>query len=244
MIGVKMNIDSLIIEVTRRCNARCAHCLRGKIQNKDLASEHLWTLFEKIDRVQTITFTGGEPTLAVDIIANALVAAKDNNVEVGNFYIATNALTVPDEFIRVLIDWWQYCDDNEITAVHYSNDMYHPDSADLEDNIHKLSVLRFVSEKYSPKSLAIDAKHLIAEGRGSKIGANRKLNRYTFEVTEWEDGASIQDNEVYLNCDGNIIAGCDWSYASQRKKENIISSVADFSVERVREWNSEFESSD
>ena len=34
-----MQVYSLILEVTRRCNMCCAHCLRGEAENIDMQKE-------------------------------------------------------------------------------------------------------------------------------------------------------------------------------------------------------------
>ena len=176
-----MFIDSVVIEVTRRCNAKCGHCLRGTAEDMVLRSDYVWDMFDKIDRIGSICFTGGEPSLASDVIMDCLEAAKGCNVEVGSFYIATNAIEVPDEFINAIFQWYMYCDDNEITRVDYSNDRWHPKQT--EANIKKLGVLSFVGQKYDPKN-ELHENYLIAEGRGLDIGAARYLSheRYEYEI--------------------------------------------------------------
>ena len=37
---MELNIDSLIIEVTRKCNMQCEHCLRGAAQRKTIDDNH------------------------------------------------------------------------------------------------------------------------------------------------------------------------------------------------------------
>ena len=35
---MEIYVESLVIEVTRRCNMRCEHCLRGDAQNLDIST--------------------------------------------------------------------------------------------------------------------------------------------------------------------------------------------------------------
>ena len=65
-----MHLYSLIIEVTRKCNLCCEHCLRGEAQNKVFNPEWLDTFIKNnnITHVSTITFTGGEPSLHPEIM--------------------------------------------------------------------------------------------------------------------------------------------------------------------------------
>jgi len=59
-----MNIDNLIIEITRKCNFTCDHCLRGEAQNKDIDHKVIDALLDNnIEYISNITFTGGEPSL-------------------------------------------------------------------------------------------------------------------------------------------------------------------------------------
>ena len=57
----KLNLNGLYLEVTRRCNMDCDHCMRGDAQNKDLDIQTLRPFFQTIETIETIGFTGGEP---------------------------------------------------------------------------------------------------------------------------------------------------------------------------------------
>ena len=41
--------DSLAVEVTRRCNMHCAHCLRGEAENKDISYEVMDALLRHVE---------------------------------------------------------------------------------------------------------------------------------------------------------------------------------------------------
>ena len=64
------NISNLVVEVTRRCNMSCDHCLRGCGQNMDLQDKHIETLTSQLENgyISNITFSGGEPSLNVKAI--------------------------------------------------------------------------------------------------------------------------------------------------------------------------------
>ena len=128
---MKIAISNLILEITRRCNLHCEHCLRGNAQNYSIDMKYVENIFKRIDRIDCLTFTGGEPQLAVGKIEETLKLAKKYNVEVGSFYIATNGTKNSRKFIMAVIDWYMYCTDNEMTAVHVSKDYFHT----VEDNV-------------------------------------------------------------------------------------------------------------
>jgi hypothetical protein len=233
-----VNVDSLIIETTRRCNAKCDHCLRGDIENVDLQQEYVDSLFSKLSYVGSVTFTGGEPSLVPEVIGYAIDAAEKYGVTIGSFYIATNAINITDAFLLVIMRLWCFCDDNEISQVNWSNDEFHPTM-----NTRKLEAFSFASAKYDPESRYNAKPSIIAEGRGTDwdvLNEGRVNSREAFEVDEDD----IREGNVYLNCEGYIVGGCDWSFESQRDWSNIISTVEEFSLAKVEEFEDDFERSD
>ena len=59
----KIGVRSLILEVTRRCNMCCDHCLRGDAQDLDMQKETVDALLEQVGSIGGVTFSGGEPLL-------------------------------------------------------------------------------------------------------------------------------------------------------------------------------------
>ena len=55
---MKYYIENLCVEVTRKCNMKCAHCLRGDAQNMDINTCYIDTLLENVSGIGSITFTG------------------------------------------------------------------------------------------------------------------------------------------------------------------------------------------
>lgn len=99
----------LMLEVTRRCNMKCCHCLRGDAEDLDMPHEIIKNLFAEIRSADIITFSGGEPSLAVPVMRDALQECVRNNIDVREVYIVTNGLVVSDEFIQICRDWDAYC---------------------------------------------------------------------------------------------------------------------------------------
>ena len=58
--------NGIYIELTRRCNLSCAHCLRGPAQNKTMSHEIIDKLIQNIYFVRDVYITGGEPLLEID----------------------------------------------------------------------------------------------------------------------------------------------------------------------------------
>jgi len=165
-ISKRVSISDIVIEVTRRCNMNCCHCMRGEPQNIDMDLNYVRALFKQIDMISNITLSGGEPSLVPHILTSIIDIAKEEEVEIDSFYIATNAKVVTDEFMKALIKWWLFCRDNGSVAI--SSDDYH-ENID-EDNIRKLEAFRFV-EKRNEDCHYNHGQGLIYEGRAAEYFA-------------------------------------------------------------------------
>ena len=224
-----LSLHNLVIEVTRRCNASCDHCCRGDVQNMDMPMEHVEALFKRITWVGSIALTGGEPSLVPEIIVNIVEMAKRQGVGFGGFYIATNAVSVTPEFLAAVALLYGYCDDNEISALEWSNDDYH----DIpESNIKLLEAFRFARAKFNRKYY--DRSNLMIQGRAEEFGT-REITKEEFEYYHYDgcDETQVSEGNLYLNCKGNLIGGCDWSFENQDDPENIICAADELSFQKL-----------
>lgn len=214
-----MELSNVFIEITRECNLECEHCLRGDAQDLSIPPNYIDVLFSQVEYINSLTITGGEPSLRPELIYYIKESALKNRTEIGNFYLATNAVHVSDKFILSLLELYLYCSENEMTMVEISNDEFHDTINDFGKD--RLMALKFVQMKHEEKnklSYDSDPRAIIAEGRGWHLG-NRIIEYYSLDEVEPEEW------ELYLNAEGYIINGCDWSYESQ--KAQIICSVSE-----------------
>lgn len=56
------------VEITRRCNLKCAHCSCGDAQSLDISKEIIDRIFVEAKDCDEISLTGGEPLLALDMV--------------------------------------------------------------------------------------------------------------------------------------------------------------------------------
>lgn len=228
---------NILIEVTRQCNLHCDHCLRGNPENKNIQKENVELLFSQLEKISLLTITGGEPALWPSKIQMILSVAKKYKVDIQNFYMATNGTIATDSFILSLIKLWLYCSENEISGVAISNDNFHNMEL-IEKNRKIFEALSFVKYKYHPREffteenpeperfpdyvyeMEYEPELILAQGRGIDWG-DREVEEYT-----WDDFLeNPHDTELYLNCEGNIILGCNWSYNNQN--DHILCHVRD-----------------
>jgi len=217
-----MTINTLVIEVTRRCNMACEHCMRGDAENKDIKYEHIDSLLSQCEGIGTVTFTGGEPSMNVPAIAYFLERAKALNISIDGFYIATNGMTISEEFVLTCLKLYSYSQCKEVCAIHVSNDVFHANEGNY--NTELLDGLSFFGRKFSEERYDYDRyRGLISEGRAKdNFGDTRMVS-----ITEIEKKDDLNDTAVVLNCNGQIINGCDWSYESQ--DEYVLCDVDKFS---------------
>lgn len=148
--------------------------------------------------------------------------AKIRKVEIDNFYLVTNGKIVSENFIKAIFNLYLMCNDNEYSGLALSVDKYHEKIP--ADNIRKLKVFGFFQEKPNGS--------LIHEGRARKLERGKYSRDEEIRKIDVEDGYML-----YLNCKGNIVNGCDWSYKSQDKKRNIVCGFEQLSLEAITLYN-------
>lgn len=127
MKNYKLNLDNFIIEVTRKCNLKCKHCLRGDAENIDFKKEDLIKFIEEtnLKYINTLVITGGEPFLNLEGMKDILEILKEKEIEVSNFFIATNGTKFGLKELNIVADYYNFCIDNDISMVKISNSQYH-----------------------------------------------------------------------------------------------------------------------
>ena len=231
-----MDLYNLIVETTRRCNMKCPHCIRGKAQNRAMPIEHLRAFLQQIKYISCVTFTGGEPTLpsGIKVMYNFMDVCNALGVTVGSFYMVTNAKVWRPDIAIVVGDLYHFCDDNEATYIDISTDQYHDEIASkrrwFKYELEEALDIRFGIEGIVGMRENIRFDNVISEGNAHDWGTGRYMEPQDVYLEYWDDDQPrITEGDIYINCDGNIINGCDWSYESQKRAENIICSVtADF----------------
>ena len=97
-----------ILEITRRCQLKCAHCLRGDAQNLDMSEEIIDAFLEQTAGIERLFFTGGEPTLAVDKMRYVLDQMIDRNIPLYAMEYFTNGVEFPENIEDFLIRAHEY----------------------------------------------------------------------------------------------------------------------------------------
>lgn len=110
-----VDIRTLQIETTNRCNLNCPHCMRydsgenGTDYNEYISKEIIDNFFNSGVRIiSNLNFTGGEPLLNIDMIVYIIEKIMKEKIKVICIDIATNGTILDEKIIDVLNRFTEY----------------------------------------------------------------------------------------------------------------------------------------
>lgn len=125
-----VSLEYLALEVTRRCNEWCKMCMRGNPEEVDMSEEivNQVLLNNDIQDIQTVMFSGGEPTLNEKLICYVVDLVMKNNILVNQFALVTNAKKFPKDILEAFSDYQKYCRYKNMKCkitINFSVDIFH-----------------------------------------------------------------------------------------------------------------------
>lgn len=223
----KLVIDQLVVEVTRRCNMRCAHCLRRDAQDVDLDERYVRALLDQTASISSVTFTGGEPSLAVPVMRRFYELAAAASVTPYSFYVVTNGAENQLELATCCLEMYAASEDRDVCGVALSVDDYH-DATRQSDIVRALTFYRDDKELfYSQRTHRVEPRRGHADewvmpvGRAGDNGLGRaeRDSDAKFSVDECGDDISVET--LYLACDGRVYPDVDLSYDAMDENPGI-----------------------
>ena len=209
-------INNLYIEVTRRCNLKCNHCLRGDKEKIDLNIQNLNQLFDNkiinIKKINHLTITGGEPTLNIDTIQHIIKKIIEGNIIVEHFIMVINGKIYNQDLINDLNKFYEYY---QCHYHHYysfllicSQDQFH--TPPKQETLNKYKQLPYFKSNY----IYLTKEQILNIGRAYE---NKLGNEYSYEDTMLyfdyyknnnypnitkENKGTIKLDELYLSAKG------------------------------------------
>ena len=216
----KVSVESFVVEMGRLCNRVCKHCLRGKMEDVTCNLNYIKETLMQISYIGCITFTGGEPTIYAKEIAEIVDYIVENNLEVHNFYVASNGEEYSHELMVALIKLYAYIYDYsccEITAFDVSSDQFHNPNKNV---VAKLRAFTFFQQRND-----IPMTGIISEGYANENNIGYRYLDYgkKFYVTEndYSDEIEYTIELLYQNAFGEYFPDCDYSFETQRKLDKL-----------------------
>lgn len=241
---MSLHIDNLVLEVTRKCNMRCQHCLRGNAQRMDMPRHVMFRTLRDVSSIHCLTLTGGEPSMVPGVLEELRSEIICSRVEINYFYVVTNAHSTRNRscFIEFL-DWLHdYTDEPEMNALVVSQDQFHTAEHEPKWN-------GFVNEWGEPLPYFHREErqqyiiNVLNEGRAEELHtgtANRKEQR-GWELYQWEEEGEIQvmDNELYVSANGNVTSCCDMAFKRIDREAygNVLKEDLETIILRHGEWS-------
>lgn len=212
---MQVKFKNLVLEVTRRCNMQCNHCMRGDAQDTDMDTTVIQRLFEGTREIKHLTLTGGEPSLCPEVIDYIAYYIRQNFCRIGSFFCATNAKEYSEPFVAALNKLYDLCADKKECILSVSIDQFHNDQDPTAiAQYRELPYYRGTKEKG-----LIRKADILSEGRAEKLGLGRVVippNERFYELTFNGFDMEVGDR-VYVNAFGDVLASADLSYEKQSR---------------------------
>jgi len=203
-----MHYSQVMIELTRTCNMKCSHCIRGASQKEKLNKETFIKFLEnmEVESIESISFTGGEPSLEHEMISFIADELERRNISIGSFYIATNGV-VPNVggFMASLAKLYAISDEKDMCSVSISRDDYHLESG-MATAEEVLSAFKFVQVE------TFSEYYLFNDGFAKDHPMATKTYDPADTYTSIYNDVIQTDEPIYLSVNGGIGIGCNFSY--------------------------------
>lgn len=134
----KLSFDSLVFEITRKCNLKCEHCMCGEPEDITMSKEIINKTIGQIDRVKKIFLTGGEPMLEPDTVDYLVKNIIEKNIKLLAFNCVSNGTILNENGIKFINSL------NEIAT--YINKCYRKDWE--EDHNHHIVNLTISTDEF------------------------------------------------------------------------------------------------
>lgn len=233
-------LENLIIETTRKCNLRCAHCLRGNSQRLTMSPAILNSAMRDISNISMVTFTGGEPSLATEVIEQFIDNCIWRKVSFDSFYIVTNGKTRNGfrRFLKAVDRLYQFANDQDMCGLTVSRDQFH--KAEFQVDMSKFDTpiindngmdtgKKYYGEHppyFNPNIRSGEILEPIAEGRAIETGVGWRDPdmQKPWELSTYSDGDTYVRDEVYVAANGNVVSSCNMSFdrIDEESKGNVL----------------------
>ncbi len=211
------------VEITRKCNLDCEHCLRGNPSNVNIKKEILERFFDEVKIADVLVISGGEPFMCYSEIKLLCEIIKMKKVNISSVVIVTNG-TIYDERVYKLLE-----DNFDKVGINISMDKYHIDALnrmynDISSYEKCLKNINLHRNNIHFAGLYGNSKYLIDMGRAKDLNVPKvPFDALGYFYNDTVQNFSINNfvgvgPRIYLDALGNITDG----NSSYESREDIL----------------------
>ncbi len=208
------------IELTRRCNEKCEHCLRGPAENIDLSKEVIDSLFDNnnIRLIENLLLSGGEPTMNGEALSYLVDKIIEKRVVVGTYRVIINGTYYDERFGNAIRRLHEYIDrigwNKKYNVMHADNfgrigisqDQYHKKaSKEVIDRLLELpSKVIVLNDKVSSNNLLPYGRALDNDLSSNEPNTSKLTDIDGSYIMMKYGRGGIQINRHYICANGNV----------------------------------------
>lgn len=202
-----MKVERLYLEVTRKCDLLCEHCLRGERENIDMPLSTIDSIFNGIEEIDFLLLSGGEPLMAYSSIKRIVENIKARNIKVNKTLIITNGTVLNARIIMLLEEL------NNLTNLHISvsKDIFH----EIAISNLKLNDLRDDHVKEMKKRFStgfdISANKVLIKKRGRAANLTqdrlKELSSMSSISYDFSSEGMLNNNSPYIEINKDSVTG-------------------------------------
>jgi hypothetical protein len=195
-----------------------------------MTREVLLNTLQHIDSIGYLTITGGEPSLAPEVIEDMLLQFLWKKIDVEFFYIVSNGMphNKYQRFLEAVSRLYDWCDEKEACSLTISRDQFHP--FDPYRHLSKFELRDEYGHHYGefppyfhPDARKKDIWRLLNEGRAKKLHQDTDLME---QQVPWgtRDDTTVLEPEVYVSSNGNVVSCCNMAFhrIDREAKGNVL----------------------
>lgn len=120
----RYKFHQLALEITRRCNKKCLHCMRGDAQNVTMTHKMIDKIIDDVADVTTLALHSGEVLLEIDTIDYLVQKINNSHWTTKLIELTTNG-TICDKRIINIFESFCLRKDGNYAVIRVSNDQFH-----------------------------------------------------------------------------------------------------------------------
>lgn len=213
-------LNNCVIEITRKCQLSCLHCLAGGSQNKSISKKVVDKISEVFE-INSLCVTGGEVTLNLPMVKYTL-----NKLDPSYIDITTNGIMSVYKRKKLNNILTKHLNSRKEICLRFSYDDFHFNGCNVEQEELAIRSFNYFNDMTLIPSYqyAVKYEKIIGEGRAFRNQLSMELfQSIPLRYIGMPDIESVDsDCTVYINHEGDVYCCCNLSYISQEKykKEN------------------------